>query len=364
MTTASQTTEILSAQLRQMRALIYGNWNTCITYAFAELNLGDLLAQSPQAAPALAQATATDPAALARFLRAAVTLGFVTWQPATETYALTSLGALLTSDHPHSQRAAARLNGADYRYQPWGRLVEVLRTGTCRGISPSADQGSLAYLAARPEDLAVFHRAMTDLSTAENQVLARSYDFGRYAHILDIGCGEGSLIKSILHAYPHVTGAMFDLEQTLAADAAQGEDDFQGRLHRQPGDFFQSVPGGADLYIMKNVIHNWPAARVHLLLHNVRDALAGGQDSPASGPAEPAAAHRRLLIIENLLTNEPSTAAWLDLNFMVLVDGQERTLEEYRDLAAQAGLALLRAIPTATGRHILELALAGQDTAA
>lgn len=335
----------LTTNLRQMRGLIYGNWNTCVTCAFAELNLADLLAAEERSADALAQATATDPAALARFLRCAAGLGLVDWRPKTQTYRLTALGELLTTAHPFSQRAAAQLNGADYRYQPWGRLVDVLRQGSSRGISPTAEHGSLDYLASRPEQMAIFHRAMTDLSATDNDALAAAYDFGRFAHVVDIGCGEGTLLRSILAAHPAVTGTLFDLEAALPPLTAADAQAFGGRLHRQPGDFFQAVPAGADLYVMKNVIHNWPEARARQVLENVRAALAG----------DPA---RRLLIIEYLLVEGPSLAAWLDLNFLVLVDGRERTLDEYRDLGARARLTLTQALPTPIGRHILEFAAA------
>ena len=73
--------------------------------------------------------------------------------------------------------------------------------------------------------------------------------------------------------------------------------------------------------------------------------------------ADPAGgAHKQLLIIEYVLTEGPSLAAWLDLNFLVLVDGRERTLDEYRALGTRAGLMLTQAIPTPIGRHILEFA--------
>lgn len=347
MSARDQPSDELNALLRQLRGLIYGNWNTCVTGAFAELNLADLLAAGDRTADELARATATDPDALARFLRCAAGLGLVTWQRKTQTYKLAALGELLTADHPFSQRAAAQLNSADYRYQPWGRLVDVLKQGSSRGISPTAEQGSLAYLADRPQQMAVFHRAMTDLSVGDNAALARAYEFGQFARIVDVGCGEGTLLRSILREHPAVTGTLFDLEAAMPPLTAVDAREFAGRLQRQPGDFFQAAPPGADLYVMKNVIHNWPEARALQLLRTVRAALVA---DPADG------AHKRLLIIEYVLTEGPSLAAWLDLNFLVLVDGRERTLDEYRALGARAGLVLTQAIATPIGRHILEFA--------
>lgn len=338
----------LTAQLRQLRDWIYGNWKTCVVYAFAELRLADLLAPASATVPALAQATATDADALGRYLRCAAGLGLVQWRPQTEDYTLTPLGLLLTSDHPQSQRAAAQLNGADYRYHPWGRLVEVLRQGNNRGLAPTAESGTLAYLAERPADLAVFHRAMTGLSVGDNEALAHAFDFGRFAHVMDVGGGEGTLLTAILDACPGLTGTLFDLPATLDA-LGPVTPELAARLHRQAGDFFQAVPPGADLYLLKNVVHNWPAAQALQLLQMVRTAMVA---TPAGR------SDRRLLIVEYLVTEGPSLAAWLDLNFLVLVDGRERTLEEYRTLGQAAGLELLQAHPTPIGRHMLEFAAA------
>lgn len=333
--------EETGTDLRELSArlfkLIYGNWQTCVTYAFAELGIADLLHEGPRTVEQLARETGTDATALKRFLRCAATLGFIHSGGANQgdSYALTPFGGLLRSDHPFSHRAAARLNGAPYRYQPWGHLIDVLKTGSGAGISPTYESGSLDYLADKPELREVFHRAMTDLSAAENEPVARAYDFTGFSHVVDVGGGEGTFLRAVLRAHPHLRGTLFDLEP------GDG-DDLGGRLERRAGDFFREAPPEGDVYLMKNVIHNWPEDRAVQLLRNVRAALA---------PA------RRLLIIENLIPEGDgfSVAKWLDLNFMVLVGGAERTLEAYRELARRADLELAQALPTPAGRHILEL---------
>jgi hypothetical protein len=318
----------------RMFKLIYGNWQTCATYAFAELGIADLLHREPMTVEQLAGETGTDARALKRFLRCAATLGLICSEDGR--YVLTPFGGLLRSDHPFSHRAAARLNGAPYRYQPWGRLIDVLTAGSGAGISPAFESGSLDYLADKPELREVFHRAMTDLSAAENEPVARAYDFTGAAHVVDIGGGEGTFLRAVLEANPRLRGTLFDLEP------APG-DSLGGRLERRAGDFFQEVPPDGDVYMMKNVIHNWPEDRALRLLRNVRAAMT---------------AEKRLLVIEHLIPKGDgfSVAKWLDLNFMILVGGAERTLAEYRGLAEQADFELARDFPTPTGRHILELA--------
>jgi len=121
------------------------------------------------------------------------------------------------------------------------------------------------------------------------------------------------------------------------------EDNFNGRLSQKMGSFFDVVPGDGDVYVMKNVIHNWPEVRAIELLQNTRKAIAKND---------------RLLIIEHLIPedNEPSVVKWIDLNFFVLVDGADRTKGEYMTLAEKAGFKIVSLSPTETGRHIIELA--------
>lgn len=104
---------------------------------------------------------------------------------------------------------------------------------------------------------------------------------------------------------------------------------------------------------MKNVIHNWPEDKVLKLLTNVKEAMRS-QNNNTADPFE-----KRLLIIENILTDndDDSIANWMDLNFMILIDGAERTLNEYKKLGEKCGLKLQNSIKTTSGRHILEFSL-------
>ena len=328
--------------ISEMRRLIYGNWQTCVTYAFAELGIADILQDQTLSAAELSTETGTNPHALLRFLRCCGQIGFVQIDVDKAGFYLTPFGRLLASDHPLSQRDAARLNGADYRYQPWGFLTDILKAGHSRGFSPTVERGSLDYLADKPDKLGVFQRAMTNLSVNEDQVIAEAWDFSNFKVVVDIGCGHGTLIKAILNANSHLAGIMFDLEEVLS-EVDISEDCFNGRLTQQMGSFFDSVPKEGDVYVMKNVIHNWPEERAIALLENTRKAMSNDD---------------RLLIVEYLIPedNELSIVKWIDLNFFVLVDGADRTADEYTALAEKAGLKIVSFIATETGRHIIELA--------
>jgi hypothetical protein len=337
--------------IQRMRGLIYGNWQTCVTCAFAELGIADLLDGAAMSVVDLAQRTGTHADSLYRFLRCCVQLQFVRVDADTRTFALTPFGALLRSDHPFGQRDAARLNGASYRYQPWGRLVDILRAGSGEGFSETHGEGSLDFLKGKPELLEVFQRAMSNLSTTEDESIARAYEFGRFRHVVDIGGGHGNFVKAILRSHPGLRGTLFDLGASLDSIGAEpcGVDD---RLARVAGDFFLSVPADGDVYTLKNVLHNWPEDRAGQILRSVRAAVCADGD----------AARKRVLVIEHLMVEDgestPSVAPWLDLNFFILVGGRDRTRAEYESLFERAGFSISRLLPTATGRTIIELAVA------
>ena len=342
----------------EMRSHIYGNWRTCVTYVFAELKIADYLLESPKDVAQLGNLTETNAKVLTRFLRCAEGLGFALRDPLTEKYSLTQLGELLSSNHPSSQRNAARLNGAAYRYGPWGNLLDVLKDGNCRNVSPTYSRGSLDYLADKPECLEVFQLAMTELSVEENEAIAKSYNFNRFKHVADIGCGHGSFIKKVLELNKSITGTMFDLEATLNSmhpDAANEKTGFFGRLRKKSGDFFKEVPTDCDLYLLKNVIHNWPEKKAEQLLRTIYKGMTACGNNLAIGV-------KRLLIIENIIPegSENDLVKWLDLNFAVLVDGEERTLEDYETLLKREGFSLSGIAETPVGRHILEFKIAAQ----
>lgn len=334
--------------IQRMRGLIYGNWQTCVTCAFAELGIADLLDGAAMGVADIAERTGTHADSLYRFLRCCVQLQFVRVDTDTRTFALTPFGALLHSDHPFGQRDAARLNGASFRYEPWGRLVDILRAGSGADISATHREGSLDFLEDKPELLEVFQRAMNNLSTTEDEAIARAYEFGRFRHVIDVGGGHGNFAKAILRNHPGMRGTLFDLKVSLDS-IEEGAYGTVERLDQVAGDFFRSIPADGDVYTLKNVLHNWPEDRVEQIMRTVRDAVCADGDM----------ARKRVLVIEHLMVEDgedvQSVAPWMDLNFFILVGGRDRTRREYERLFARTGFSVARLLPTTTGRTIIEL---------
>src|SRR3984893_16156309 len=166
--------------------------------------------------------------------------------------------------------------------------------------------------------------------------------FQRHPILADIGGGNGSLIGPVLPRYPKLKGLLFDLghvvRRTREGLKAYGVDD---RCSVIEGNFFKSVPGGADTYLFRHIIHDWTDEQSVQILNNCRKVI------PNNG---------RLLIIEAVVPpgNEPSLAKDFDMVMLVFPGGIERTEEEYRFLLEQAGFQLSSITPTASVISVVE----------
>jgi len=107
------------------------------------------------------------------------------------------------------------------------------------------------------------------------------------------------------------------------------------------GSFFESVPSGADAYLMRHIIHDWDDAKAITILRNVHRAI--GKDG-------------RLLVVEDVIPpgNEPSFGKLLDLTMLVVPGGKERTEDEYQSLYKAGGFDLTRIVPTKAGVSVIE----------
>jgi hypothetical protein len=314
---------------------------TLAVAAAARLGIADVLAASaPQGSAALARAVGADVPALTRLLRTLVSLGILV-QPHPETYALTSLGAVLRSDHPGSMRDLLIAVTDPPHVQAWSTLHESVASGQPR-VPALFGMPIFAYYAAHTDERAAFSRAMGNLSALAAQGTVHHYDFSRARHIVDIGGAHGDLLLTILQAYPHARGTVFDLPHVAdAARQAMTAQGYAGRCEAVGGDFFQAVPPGGDVYVLKLIVHDWPDAEVVRILHNCRAVM------PPDGT---------LLVIEMVLPDDPqlSLAHMSDLNMLVMTGGQERTAREYGALLARAGFRLTRRLPTGSPYDVLE----------
>jgi SAM-dependent methyltransferase len=198
------------------------------------------------------------------------------------------------------------------------------------------------WYAQNPEEAAYFNAAMGNLSALAANELVRVYDVSGVRTVADVGGAHGVLLAAVLKANPAARGILFDLPHVIATAgdeiAAQG---LAERCELVSGDFFEEVPPGADLHLLKQIAHDWDDARSTRILQNCHRALTPGGT---------------LLLVEMVVPadNQPSPAQAMDLNMLVLLSGRERTEEEFRDLLHAAGFELERVIPTHSPFFVIE----------
>lgn len=306
----------------------------------ATLGIADLLKDAPRSADNLAEATGTHAPTLYRILRALASVGVFT-EETDGRFALTPLAEHLRTDVPGSLRSWTMLQGRAYIFTAWGHILHSVKTGE-PAFPEVYGMTAWEYRAAHPEESVIFDAAMTGLSLAEAEAVVRSYDFSGISVLVDVGGGKGALLAAILAANPAPRGILFD--QTHVVASAKDLLERAGvadRCEVVSGSFFEAVPGGADAYLLKSIIHDWDDASAIEILSKCRAAMAD------TG---------RLLLVERGIRprNEPDPAKFIDLMMLVMLGGQERTADEYEKLYTEAGFRLTNVIHTGLLLDIIE----------
>ncbi len=300
-----------------LQQLATAYWVSQSLNVVAALGVADHLGPEARAVHDLGAVTGADPDALYRIMRALAGFG-VFHEAEGRRFALGPLGGPLRSDAPDSVRGFVRMVGAE-QFRAWAAMENTVRDGRPAFDTVFGDS-IFGYYRNNPKPFAIFHQAMEDLYRSEAQAFAAAYDFTGHARILDIGGGNGTLLAAILKGQPQLSGILFDLDDAIAAARAAPPP----RCDLVAGDFFQAVPGSADLHLLKHVLHDWDDARCITILGHCRRAIAAGG---------------RLVILEAVVgpANQPDAAKLLDLHMMAITGGRERSEAQYAALLAEAG---------------------------
>lgn len=313
-----------------LHRLVTGYQVSQAIHVAATLGIADLLADASRTGDELAALTNTHPPTLYRLLRALASVE-VLHELDGRRFELTPLGEPLRSDVPGSMVDLAAYMGRPYRLQAWGGLLHSVRTGE-NAFRHVYGTDVWTYRSTRPDESAIFDRAMTSLSRGATAALLAAVDFGGFRTVVDVGGGNGALLAAILAAHRHVQGVLFDQPHVVSGAAALLEHaGVADRCRMVGGSFFESVPEHADAYVLRAVIHDWDDAASIRILTAVRHALAD---------------NGRVLIVEYMIAppNEGREAKFSDLNMLVGPGGRERTREEFAALLDASGLRLARVI--------------------
>jgi hypothetical protein len=314
--------------------MVFGAFAAQVTATAANLKIADQLGDGERAGVEVAERIEADAGATTRLLRAMAAIGLVE-EPKPGVFRLTGPGQLLRSDRPDSLHAFVRMFTDPAIQSSWRELDKAVLTGE-RVFDGIFGTDFFSYLGERPELSAVFNGAMRQGSALMARMLPTAYDFSRFGAVLDIGGGDGTLLSSVLAANPGVRGILFDTAEGLAqADEGLTKAGVRDRCELRTGDFFESVPAGADLYLIKSVLHDWNDEQCETILRNVRSAI--GTDG-------------RLMIMEPVLPETvdgslPPQMYLSDLNMLVNLGGKERTATEFGDLCARSGFAVDKITP-------------------
>jgi len=324
-----------------MLRMVVGSWISQAIYVAAKLGIADLLQDGPRTSEQLAGSTRTHPGALDRVLRALASIDIFT-EDDEGRFRLTPLAECLRSTTPCSLHAFAVMLGEPEHWRVWGDFLHSVRTGQ-PAFEHVFGMPQYQYFAAHPESSRLFNEGITSRSGLENDAISAAYDFARFATIIDVGGGEGSLLATILKSIESARGILFELPNVVAAARKK----FAGmplaeRCSFEEGDFFNSLPSGPDAYVLKKVIHNWDDQRALSILRNCAEAMTR---------------NARLLLIEPVVPagNQPSINKLLDLQMLVWTSGgRERTEVEHAALLQAAGLKLNKVVPTVAALSIIE----------
>jgi len=306
----------------------------------SRLGIPDLLATQSQTAEELADKTGMNAPSLYRLLRTLASIGVFS-ETADRKFELTPISSLLRSDVSNSVRDFAVMMGEDWIWQAWGELPYSVETG---GVAHEKVQGmgSFEFFQKNEESGKVFNAAMTNFTRAIIPAVIEGYDFSGVNRLVDIAGGHGLLLAGILKANPHLQGVLFDLPFVIegAGEMLQKED-VSDRVELASGDFFESVPAGADAYMMKHIIHDWDDESSIKILQNIRSAMNE---------------KGKVLIIEMVVPegSEPHPSKALDILMLVMEGGKERTKDEYRKLLDATGFKMTRIIPTKSPYSLIE----------
>lgn len=312
----------------------------CVWVA-AKLGVADLVADGPKSCDDLATATDSDATSLCRILRCLTSFG-VFHEEEDGRFSQTEMSAVLRSDVPDSARAWTVMRGEPFLWRPWGEILHSVKTGGS-AFMHAFEMDWPQYFGRHPEAAQLFDDGMRSISADKYQAAADAYDFSGVTTTVDVGGGNGGMLTAILRRNPHMRGTVAELGHVIDDArkhlAAAGLSD---RSECVPINMFESLPAGADAYVMANVIHDWDDERCVVLLRNCCEAM-----HPDG----------HVLLVEMVLPprNEPHLSKIVDIEMLVMTDGgRERSEGRYAALFEAAGLRLARTIPTASPWSVLE----------
>jgi len=301
----------------------------------------DLLDDGPVSSAELASRVGLHPLSTVRALRALTAFGV--FREVTPGTFANSEASSLFRDAPGCIRNYALFATSEQFLRSSAALGQSLETGRA-AHDHALGQSVWEWMREHPEDNAAFNRGLAEIRKDEQAAIAAAYDWSGVTSVVDIGAGAGSLVASIVARNPRVRGILFDRPDVLPdADHLLTERRVRERCDLVGGSFFEPIQVQGDVWILSQILHDWPDAECRKILMRCRERLR---------PAD------RLLVVEMVpVPGKPDVViAILDIAMMTFGgEARQRTEAEYNELFAATGFTSARAVGTGTAFSVLEV---------
>jgi hypothetical protein len=311
-------------------------------YVAAEIGIADQLADDARGVDDLAHSCRVNAEALLRLLQMLAALRIVKREH-DDRFALTPSGEFLRTGVTGSMRSMVRFLAG-----PWVARIRTARLQRAnRRTSFRSRLGRIEFrlLGPQPDVSKIHDEAMAGLTAMEAARVLTGYDFSSFRTLVDVGGGNGAFLAAILRQLPSARGIVAELPHVVGLASSEfGQSGVADRCELADCDFFEAVPPGGDLYILKHIIHDWDDERARIVLKNCCRAMH---------------AESRLLIVDCVLPEHPmhedTLGYFVDMTMLAITPGgRERTRQAFTQLLESAGLVLVRIIPTGGISDVIE----------
>jgi len=321
--------------------MIHHFWLAAAIGVVTELGIADHLKRGKKSIDELAKLTGTNTEALYRIMRMLAS-NDIFREDKDRYFKSTSLSEALQEDQV---RYLVMSHLTKLHFQMFSELMYAVKTGK-RSADIIINEPLYEYMGSDKVRSELFNKAMTDATLMQTGAVISVFNFAPFKMIIDIGGGEGLFLAEILNSFPGHKGIVFDLSQASQQCAKIFKEyEINDRAQFVSGSFFENIPGGGDLYLLKNILHNWDDDSCIAILKNLK----------ASMPRQ-----ARLLVIETFIEppNIPSFGKMSDILMMVSLSGKERTMAEFKSLFAEADLKIHKIHKTVSPFKIMEVVIA------
>lgn len=291
--------------------------------AAVTLRLPELIADGGAEIGSLATATGAHRESLERLLRHLVRIGLFA-QADDGIYGLTPLSRQLLAEDGKWLKDWLVLDGPGARMDlAFSGMLHSVRTGTSAYETVHGTPFWDDYQ--RNDDLRrFFGDVMAAYAWQTGPVLAAEFDWAPVKSVIDVGGGQGALLSEIVRVNPHLAGEVLDLPAVATeADRFLAGAGVADKAEFVPGSFFDPLPEGRDVYLVSRVLTDWNDENAVRILRRCAEAAGDG----------------RVMIVEVLAGDDHAKQnTSFDLQSLVLLGGQERSVADFEVLAAESGL--------------------------